>query len=262
MASVEKRVRNGRRTWVARWRDPEGHQRKRSFTKRSDADRFLTTVEHSVLIGAYVDPARSRVTVGAWSRQWLNGQVQLKASTRYRYESLLRCQVLPFWEAVPLAKVTHAGVATWVAQLSASGLSPATVRQAYRVMSLVLALAVRDGRLARNPADGARLPRVVTSHKRFLTHEQVAALAAAAGPYGLVVETLAYTGLRFGELAALRVSRLDLIRRRVNVAESVTEVNGTAVFGTPKSHQSRSVPLPRCLVDELVGRTDGRQGIY
>ncbi len=258
MSSIEKRTRGGNVTWQARWRDPDGRQRKRSFTKRSDADRYLTGVEHSVIVGAYVDPGRSRVTVGAWAQQWLDGQVQLKASTRYRYESLLRCQVLPSWETVPLAKVTHAGVGTWVARLSAAGLSPATVRQAYRVLSLVLALAVRDGRLSRNPADGVRLPRIVTSRKRFLTHEQVAALAGAAGPHGLVVLALAYTGLRFGELAALRVSRVDLLRRRLEVAESVTEVNGRAVFGTPKSHQSRSVPVPRFLVDDLAVHMAGK----
>ena len=76
--------------------------------------------------------------------------------------------------------------------------------------------------------------------------------------YGLVVQTLAYTGLRFGELAALQVSRMDLLRRRVEVAESVTEVNGRAVFGTPKSHQARSVPLPRFQVDDLAAQIAGQ----
>ncbi len=51
MASVEKRIRDGRTTWVARWRDPEGRQRKRSFTKRSDADNHVTGAEHSKLVG-------------------------------------------------------------------------------------------------------------------------------------------------------------------------------------------------------------------
>jgi len=258
MASVEKRLRDGKVTWQARWRDPDGRQRKRSLARKVDAERFLTGVDHSQLVGAYVDPGRSRVLVGVWARQWIDGQVQLKASTRYRYRSLLRCQVLPTWELVPLARVTHAEVGAWVARLSASGLSPATVRQAYRVLSLVLALAVRDGRLPRNPADGVRLPRIVTAERRFLSHGQVAALADACGKHRVVVLTLAYCGLRFGELAALRVSRVDAMRRRVEVAESVTEVNGRAVFGTPKSHQSRSVPVPRFLLDDLAVQLAGK----
>ncbi len=57
--------------------------------------------------------------------------------------------------------MTHEGVAAWVSALSARGLSAATVRQAHRVLSLMFGLAVRDGRLARNPANGVPLPRAV-----------------------------------------------------------------------------------------------------
>jgi integrase len=70
--------------------------------------------------------------------------------------------------------------------------------------------------------------------------------------YRLVVLFLAYTGVRFGEMAALRVSRLDLTRRRATIAESVTVVQGQGlVWGTPKSHERRQVPIPRFLVAEL-----------
>ncbi len=63
---------------------------------------------------------------------------------------------------------------------------------------------------------------------------------------------LSYCGLRWGEAAALRVSRLDLLRRRVTVAESVTEVRGRLEWDAPKSRHWRSVPLPRFLVDDLA----------
>jgi site-specific recombinase XerD len=107
--------------------------------------------------------------------------VQLKESTRVRYEGLLRGHVLPKWGSVPLAKIGHADVAAWVAGLSASDLSGSTIRQAHRVFSLLLALAVRDGRLTRNPAEGVKLPRANKVEKTFLTHEQVNALAEVAG---------------------------------------------------------------------------------
>lgn len=260
MASVDKRVgeSDGRVSWVARWRDPAGASRKRTFTRKSDAERHLLGIESSKVSGTYVDAARSRVTLGAWAAQWLDGQVQLKASTRARYEGLLRVQVLPTWGAVPLSSVTHADVAAWVSRLVAGGLAPSTVRQAHRVLALVLALAVRDGRLSRNPADGVRLPRPRKADKRFLSHDQVAALAGAAGDYALVVQVLAYCGLRYGELAALRVGKVDLMRRRLTIAESVTEVGGKVVFSDPKSHQHRSVPVPRGLADQLALQVAGK----
>ncbi|WP_394378519.1 tyrosine-type recombinase/integrase [Saccharopolyspora spinosa] len=121
------------------------------------------------------------------------------------------------------------------------------------MLSLILAWGVRNDRLAKNPAEGVNLPRVVAPEHRYLSHRQVADLADACDMDGLVVLFLAYTGLRWGEMAALRVHRVDLDRRRVLVAESVTEVSGRLVWGTPKNHERRSVPLPR-FVAELLGK--------
>lgn len=165
---------------------------------------------------------------------------------------------VPTWDRVPLSRVAHSDVSAWVGDLSSSGLAPATVRYAYRVLSLALAAGVRDGRLVRNVAEGVRLPRVIKAEKVFLTHEQVAALAEACTPYQLLVRVLAYTGLRWGELAALKVGRVDLMRRRLDIAEASTEAGGYVVVGTPKSHQRRSVPIPRFLVDDLAAHIAGK----
>lgn len=196
-------------------------------------------------------PATSRITVGEWSQRWLDGQAHLKPSTRERYAGILRAHVVPKWGHTRLSDVSHADVQAWVSTLARTG-APATVRKAHRVLSLVLAMAVADGRLARNPASHVRLPRAVAGDRRYLTHEQVHALADACGPhYRLIVLFLAYTGTRFGEMAALRASRLDLPRHRALIAESVTLVNGDLAWGTPKGHERREVPVPRFLSDQL-----------
>jgi integrase len=117
----------------------------------------------------------------------------------------------------------------------------------------------RSRRLASNPAEGVTLPRVTPAEKRYLRAEQVAALADAAGPGRLIVLVLAYTGLRWGELAALRVSSVDLMRRRLHIAESMTELSdGRLDWGLPKSHERRWVPVPRFLVDELAEHITGK----
>jgi integrase len=91
-----------------------------------------------------------------------------------------------------------------------------------------------------------------------LTHDQDSSLAAAAGPYALHVLFLAYTGLRWGEFAALRVKHVDLLRRRVSVVESASEIGGVIVFGPTKNHQRRAVVLPRLLIDPLAAHIDGK----
>lgn len=258
MASVEKRTRDGSARWYARYRDPAGRQRTKAFPRRVDAEQYLTGIESAKLAGSYIDPARARVTVGDWAARWLDGQAHLKPSTKERYAGILREHVVPRWQQVRLADVSHADVQTWVTQLAAVR-EPATVRKVHRVLSLVLALAVKDGRLVRNVASGVSLPRVVSAEQRYLTHEQVHQLEQACGPsYRLVVLFLAYTGVRFGEMAALRVGRVDFLRRRALVAESVTLVRGKQTWGTPKGHERREVPLPRFLVDELAPHVAGR----
>ncbi|HEY5848670.1 MAG TPA: tyrosine-type recombinase/integrase [Microlunatus sp.] len=255
MASIEKRARDGRVRWYARYRTPDGQQRTRTFDRKVDAERFLVDVESSKQRGAFVDPRRSSLTVGGWADEWLAGQADLSPTTRNRYEGILAKHVQPRWGGVRLADVTHAEVQRWLTGLD---LAPASVRKVHRVLSMVLAYAVRDGRLAVNPAAGVSLPRVSESEKRFLTHRQVRDLADLCGDgYRLVVLFLAYTGLRWGEMAALRVGRVDFLRRRVLVAESVTPVKGVMSFGPTKGHERREVPVPRFLVEELARHAEG-----
>jgi integrase len=248
MANIAKRD-DGR--WRARYRDDAGKEHSRHFKRKIDAQHWLDEVTTAVTSGMYVDPRRSRITFGDWARRWLATKVDLKPSTLARYEGLLRVNILPRWGPVRLADISHEGVAAWAGELSRSGLAGSSVRQAHRVLSLVLSLAVRDGRLARNPADHVPLPRAAKRERVFLSIDQVDELADATGDYRSAILFLAYTGVRFGELSALRVRRLDLLRRRASIVEAVAEVHGRATFGTPKSHQVRTVPIPRFLIDEL-----------
>lgn len=243
--------------WLVRWRDPDGRQRKKSFKRKAEAEAYATTVEHGMMSGSYIAPDAGKVTMSEWANQWLEAQVHVKATSLDRSEGIVRTHVLPKWARIRLSDITHAAVQSWISQLDAE-LSPRSVAKVHRVFSLILSWAVRNGRLAKNPADGVNLPRPTLPERRYLTHAQVAALAGTCGRYGLVVTFLAYTGLRWGEMAALRVERVDLERRRVQVVESVTEVNGELSWSTPKNHERRSVPLPKFLAELLRQQVVGK----
>ena len=253
------RLSDGSFRYRARYRDPRGRQHERRFPRKVDAQRWLDEATSALVTRTWTAPERGRVTVAEWAERWLAAQTGIKPSTHYRYGTLLHAHVLPAWGNHRLADVTHAEVATWVAQLRQRGSAPGTVRQAHRVLSLLLDLAVRDGRIPRNPAERVPLPRIVRGEPRFLTRNEVELLAGAAGEDGDVIRLLANTGLRFGELAALRVRRVDFLRKRLIIAESATEVAGELVFGTPKTHQQRTVPLPAELVEPLARRCEGKQ---
>jgi len=256
MASIAKRP-DGR--WRARYRDAAGHERSRHFDRKIDAQHWLDSIAASVQTGTYVDPERAKLTVGELAPVWLAGKINLKPTTRARYEDVLRTHVLPRWSGVPLVRVEHAEIRAWLAELGAGGLAGASVRKAHGVLSGILGLAVRDRRLPSNPALGVELPPLREAPRRYLTAAQVEALADAAAPGRVAVLVLAYCGLRWSELAGLRVRHIDLMRRRLNIEEAATEINGGRVaWGTPKSHERRSVPIPRLLVDELAVHLAGK----
>lgn len=258
MASIEKRERGGKVRWYVRYRTPDGQQRTKTFDRKVDATTYLTTIESSKLTGAYIDPTRSKVLVGDWADQWLKTKLNVTPTTRQRYDDIVRSQVKVRWGKTRLADVEHAHVQAWVSEL-AETMAPASVTKVHRVFSQVLKQAVHDGRLARNPAEGITLPRVARATRRYLTHLQVQQLAEACGPeHRRVVLFLAYTGLRWGEMAALRVRHVDLQRKRATIAESVTPVHGQMVFGETKGHEHREVPIVPFLVPELEAQIAGK----
>ena len=117
---------------------------------------------------------------------------------------------------------------------------------------MIMDTAVTDGRIAQNPAAKVRLPSPVRAEPRFLSAAEVTDLVRRAeGPGGLSIAVLAFTGLRFGELAALRVRRVDLARCRLTIAESVTDDLGKLSWSTPKTHHTRSVPFPPSLREPI-----------
>ncbi|MDQ4098535.1 MAG: tyrosine-type recombinase/integrase, partial [Actinomycetota bacterium] len=151
--------------------------------------------------------------------------------------------------------ITPIVVREWIADLSTTGLSPATVRKAYSVLRRILEVAVESDVWARNPCAGVKAPAESRREMRFLTPDEVATLAEAMDPrYRALVLLACYGGLRWGELAALRRARVDALRRSVVVVEQVQELDdGTQSWGPPKSAAGRrTVPLPRFVSDALA----------
>lgn len=143
----------------------------------------------------------------------------------------------------------------WVTSLSQRGLAPATVSKAHQIVSAVLAQAVDDRLIASNPAAMVNnLPRVPASRRRALTDDEVADRVAVMDPrYKAIVLLGAFAGLRPGELVALRVSRVDVLRRIVEVAETATDVGGQVIVGPPKTDRGvRSVPIPAAVAEVLA----------
>jgi integrase len=249
-----KRQGQGRLRWLVRYRDPAGRERAKSFARKRDAERFLRHAEADKLRGQWVDPRQGRTTVGELAERWYATTVTLKAKTREDYRSLLDNHVLPAFANRAVASLDTLAVRGWLAGLVSGRLSPSPAKHAYYVLYAVLEAAIQAGALIHNQAAGIRTPRARSREMHFLSAAEVERLTdAIVPPYGLLVRFAAYTGLRAGELAALRVRRLDLLRGTVRVVEAASEVGGRLNSGPTKTHTEQTVRLPRFLRDELAG---------
>jgi integrase len=116
-----------------------------------------------------------------------------------------------------------------------------------------MAAAVDAGIIAQSPCRRIPLPKVEQDEKRFLTPAEIARLASTIEPrFRALVLVSAYGGLRIGELAGLRRSRVDTDRATVTVLEIATDVSGRLVFGPPKTRAARrTVGLPAPVAEEL-----------
>jgi integrase len=238
--------------WEARYRDPLGRERSRTFRTKRDAEQFLGRQSADIQRGEYLDPRQSRTTFGQWAKEWLATTVHLKPKTQVSYESILNRRVLPKFGAARIGAIEQVDVRRFVAELVDAGDEPGTVRNTFNVLRLVFGTAVGSGAIRVNPCTGVRLPKSKRSEMLFLEPSQILDLAdAITPPFGTLVMFAAYTGLRAGEIGAMRVGRLDLLRGSSEVSESLADVKGKLVFGPTKTYAHRSVRLPRFLCDEL-----------
>lgn len=261
--------------WRGRYVDETAREHAKGFSRKVDAQRWIDQQTTALTSGQYVDPGAGAATIGTLHPAWAAARTRTKATTDAKLESTWSVHVRDRWQAVAVSDVQTTGVRSWVAGLTAAGSGAATVENALGLLRMICESAVEDRRIIRNPCDPVKPPRRKHAARGYLTHSQVAALVEAIGvhtvkrrgghsvevrrpTHGVVVMFLAYTGLRWGEMAALRVSSFDMLRRRVNVTEAVAEVRGTLVWDTPKGHERRSVPFPKFLAAPLAALMVGK----
>jgi integrase len=243
--------------WRARIVDGDGRETSKRFARKSDAQAWVDNIIAKFVTGTYTAPEAGRATVAAVYTTWAAAQGHIAVKTAISRRSAWTKHVAPKWGTTAVVDIKTSAIRAWVAQFVAAEVGVATIENAFGLLRQILGAAVEDNRIPRNPCHGVRLPKRKHPNRGYLSHAQVAALVAAVKRHPEVVRFLAYTGLRWGEMAALRVGDFDMLRRRVNVSRSVTEAGGL-VWSNPKTSERRSVPFPASLADELSALMVGK----
>lgn len=250
MAHVQRRD----KAWVARYTGPDHRERSKSFTRKADAERFLADQESHKARGVWLDPALGRETLSSFWARWLERSLAAgrpAERTLASYRELWRIYLEPSLGSRPLATITRADVQDVVTSLAERSAWRAT--DVLKVLRMLLNKATDEGIIARNPAARVPAPKIPSEEPWVLNPEEVERLAECVGErWRAFVLTAAYSSLRWSELVALRIDRLELPRRRIRVEEKLTEY-GRLMPGEPKTRQSRrAVSIPEDVALELA----------
>jgi len=247
--------------WQARYRGPDGLLRSAPFTfpLKRDAARWLALTEAELLAGTWIDPDYGLVPFTEYADAWITERPGLRPKTIQLYRYLLRRHLTPGFGSQTIAGITDADVRRWRADALAAGASEVTTAKAYRLLKSMLATAVDDGLIRRNPCRAKGAGTEHSPERPLLTIGQVYELADACGPvYRLMILLACFCGLRWGELTALRRRDVDVDTGTVRITRQLTEVSGRPpFFGPPKTEAgNRVVFVPDTVLPEVQGHLD------
>jgi integrase len=256
-------------SWELRYslgRDPAtGKRRVATATVRGtrrEAEKELRRLLRTLDLNEHVDP--SRMTVREWLTSWLAAiRSEVSPKTHERYCEIVENFLAVDLGALQIAKLAPVHISTAYTRWATGGrrdgkpggLSPQTRRHVHRILNAALSRAVEQQVIARNPADivARHFPKVERREMLTLTPGEAARLLEAIKHkrvYWPVLIALA-TGMRRGEILAMRWKNLDLERGLVRVVESLEQTKSTLRFKAPKTEKAKAIALPSFVIEEL-----------
>ena len=255
MGSVRKSPRNSAR-WEARYRDVYGRQRTKTFLSRADAKAWLSATETDMRRGSWIDPRKASVRVEIVAQHWLEAGRSKRPGSIARDISILQNHIIPVLGASRIGSITRTEVQRLVDDWSAR-FRPSTTVRVYACLRALFSYAELSELIARSPCRNVRLPEAHPRESQILDDQSMVILADALGNSAPMLY-LAVLGLRWGEVAGLRVADLDFLRCTVTVARQRTRgAKGRMVEQEPKTRAGRrtlSVPesIMKTLAEHLV----------
>jgi Site-specific recombinase XerD len=250
--NVRKRA-SGR--FQARYIGPDGIERTApaTFETEKQAEQWLTLVESEIIKGAWVAPEAGEVELGEYGRQWI-AERKLAPRTRELYEDHFRLHIRPHLGALMLGALKPQTIRTWRKRLLDAGVTEPQAVKAYCLLRAILNTAVKEDAIIReNPCRIKGYDRYHTPERPIATVDQVYRLAdEMPARYRALILVAAFSGLRWGELAALRRADVDLVEGVIRVPRKLAALRNRMEFGPPKSEAGRrSVTLPAAALAAL-----------
>lgn len=216
--------------YLARYTDHTGRERSKGFSTRRDAEAFLQETRVDLRRGVWHDPRPGQTKFSAWAENYLTLPGR-EATTMARDESVARTHLLPILGQKTLGSITPHDVRRVVETMTSKKLAPKTIHTNYGVLRAMLNGAVEADLIAKAPLRGVKLPVAKRKTKiRFLdAHELQQLVAEMPIDYQAMVFLVGVAGLRWSEVAGLRVRHLDVLRCTITISDTLPEVNGKLI---------------------------------
>lgn len=246
--SIHRRVGKRGNTYEVRVRAPDGREISRSFRTEREARAFDAEQRAAMHRGGWVDPRAATTPFHVVSDRWLRSNPSKRPSTLARDDVTLRLHLLPALGEKPIGQITSADVRTLVTEWLTKR-KPSSVSRDYRTLAAICRFAVDQDLIVRSPCRGIKLPTGARRKVHVVDADELAQLAEAMGAFGPMAYVAAVLGLRWGEVAGLKVGALDLENRTVAITEQITRgKGGQIVVGLPKSDAGRrTLSMPGAL---------------
>lgn len=213
---------NGAQAFDVRWTDRRKVRQAHTCYDIDEATEFLADRRRELRRGGAGNPTGGRITLRDWNRLWWATR-EIRGTTGETESIYIKNHTLSYFGEFRLVDIRKQDIAKWMIWLrEEKRLSNAVIARLRRLLSQCLQAAVEDERLAANQVALTKPPRIVRQDRRFLLPDEAATVEAVFDPWWrLTVPFLADTGLRVGELAAVRVSDIKIV---IAVADDLTRM--------------------------------------
>ena len=253
-----RRQTNGR--WQARYRDATGEQHGAgTFPTKAEAGRALARIQVEIDKGRHIAPSAGRLSLKVYSDSWLTVRMvkgrPLAPRTKELYRHQLDKHILPTLGRAELRHLTPQAVRSWYAEMTGpNGPGQLTAAKCYRLLKAICATAVHDELITSNPCTIRGAGQEPETQRAMISVELVDKVANEVDRrWRALVLVAAWCALRFGEMAALRRSQVNLDGGTLEVSEAATRLaKGVLHIGPPKSSAGRrTVAIPPHIIDDL-----------
>ena len=265
MSIHKRKIKSGIRYHV-QYRDPNGRQVSKTFCTQREAIAFEAAELTRIRRREWIDPRLSEVSFSSWAKDWLECDPGKRETTKARDGIVVNLHLLPVFKSRPVHQITPMDVQKLV-NAWAAGSAPNTVHRQYRTLAAIMRSAVNSDIIVKSPCRGIKLPKIHRKEARLINGDELEALGTQLGQFAPMAYLGALLGLRWGEVAGLRVKDLDLLNQKISVSQQVSRgMSGQPLVSQPKTQSSiRTLAMPDSLVERLAFHLqqlgmDGRHG--